>query len=248
MKKYISFFMLFGVLLLTGCKDATLLEGLNQHQANEVIALLQKNNIEVSKGAKTKEGFSITVKPSDFSSAVDLIKQHSLPSSSRKEVADLFPADSLVSSPRAEVARIYSAIEQRLEHTLNQMYGVVSSSVHVSYEVKNIDSSNKTAPVNISALLKYENDELNKESIITDAKRLLKNSFNNVEYENISVVLTRLDEPQQMSPVSQTSGGAFSSSSMLIIALLIIMVGVVTYVIAKSRQSRRIKDENVEPS
>lgn len=56
----------------------------------------------------------------------------------------MFPADALVSSPRAEKARLYSAIEQRLEQSLKIMDGIVSSRVHVSYDVDTGDSG-KTA-------------------------------------------------------------------------------------------------------
>lgn len=106
---------------LAGCKDKDLLKGLDQEQANEVIAVLQMHNIEANKIDSGKLGYSITVAEPDFTAAVYWIKTYQLPPRPRVEIAQMFPADSLVSSPRAEKARLYSAIEQRLEQSLQTM-------------------------------------------------------------------------------------------------------------------------------
>ncbi len=111
MKAY-AWLMLLCVALV-GCRQPDLLEGLDQQQANEVVAVLQRNNIGVTKQDNGKSGYSVKVARVDFPAAVDLLNLYSLPSRPRLEVAELFPADSLVASPRAEKARLYSALEQR---------------------------------------------------------------------------------------------------------------------------------------
>lgn len=225
--------------LITGCKQETLLEGLNQEQANEVVAILQKNNIDVKKSPKQKEGFSVLVSNEDFSYAVDIVTQYDLPSRARNQIADYFPSDSLVSSPRAEVAKIYSAIEQRLEHTMGQMQNIVSASVHVSYNVSNIDATSRPVPVHIAALLKHDRDIADKEILLTNAKRLLKNSFNEVSYDNISVILTKVDEISPLSPTqSKKKFNLFPAVSgiMAIIIAAIVMAGLL--LTKKRKQSR----------
>lgn len=87
----------------------------------------------------------------------------------------MFPADALVSSPRAEKARLYSAIEQRLEQSLKIMDGIISSRVHVSYDVDNGDSGKTALPIHISVLAVYEKD-INPEIKINDIKRFIVNS------------------------------------------------------------------------
>ena len=228
--------------LITGCKQETLLEGLNQEQANEVVAVLQKNNIDVKKSPKQKEGFSVLVSNEDFSYAVDIVTQYDLPSRARNQIADYFPSDSLVSSPRAEVAKIYSAIEQRLEHTLAQMQNIVSASVHVSYNVSNIDSTSKPVPVHIAALLKHDQDIADKEVLLTNAKRLLKNSFNEVSYDNISVILTKIEEISPLSPTPRKTGFKIisaASGAMLIIMLIVVMGGL--WLLKKRKESRALQ-------
>lgn len=67
------------ILLLVACKQQDLLKDLDQQQANEVSALLKRNNIEAKKIDNAKSGYSITVAPIDFVAAVDLIKMYNLP-------------------------------------------------------------------------------------------------------------------------------------------------------------------------
>ncbi|HCQ1782315.1 TPA: EscJ/YscJ/HrcJ family type III secretion inner membrane ring protein, partial [Escherichia coli] len=117
--KYIS--LLLFILLLCGCKQQELLNHLDQQQANDVLAVLQRHNINAEKKDQGKTGFSIFVEPTDFASAVDWLKIYNLPGKPDIQISQMFPANALVSSPRAEKARLYSAIEQRLEQSLKIM-------------------------------------------------------------------------------------------------------------------------------
>lgn len=194
-------------LTLTACNDEPLLKGLDQQQANEVIATLQRNNIQAAKTDKGKTGYSISVRKVDIPAAVDLLKAHDLPSQPRMEISRLFPSDSLVSSPRAEKARLYSAIEQRLEQSLQTMEGVLSARVHVSYDIDSGDNGRAPTPMHISTLVTYQS-ETDPSLMIGDIKRFLKNSFNKVDYDNISVVLSKQAPLQHYGPVEIKTGGS----------------------------------------
>ncbi|WP_434626699.1 EscJ/YscJ/HrcJ family type III secretion inner membrane ring protein [Chromobacterium sp. CV08] len=209
-------------LLLAGCQQQDLLKGLDQQQANEVIAVLQRHNIEAAKTDRGKTGFSIAVAQPDFAAAVDWLKTYNLPSRPRVEVAQMFPADSLVSSPRAEKARLYSAIEQRLEQSLQTMDGILSARVHVSYDLDGGEGGRPAAPMHVSALAVYDRD-VDAGAMINNIKRFLKNSFAEVEYDNISVVLSRRDEAQQQAPTPAAAskpGGALWLLALLAAAAL----------------------------
>ncbi|WP_410012217.1 EscJ/YscJ/HrcJ family type III secretion inner membrane ring protein [Sodalis sp. C49] len=194
-------------LSLTACNDEPLLKGLDQQQANEVIATLQRNNIQASKADKGKTGYSVGVGKADIPAAVDLLRRHDLPSQPRMEISRLFPSDSLVSSPRAEKARLYSAIEQRLEQSLQTMDGVLSARVHVSYDIDSGDTGRAPAPMHISTLVAYQSD-VDPTLMISDIKRFLKNSFNQVDYDNISVVLSKQGPLQHYAPVAVQADGS----------------------------------------
>ncbi len=237
------------ILVLTACKDEPLLKGLDQQQANEIIATLQRNNIDAAKSDKGKTGYSVNVKKADIPAAVDLLKVHALPSRPRMEIAQLFPSDSLVSSPRAEKARLYSAIEQRLEQSLHTMEGVLSARVHVSYDIDSGETGRAAAPVHLSALVNYQSDA-DPTLLISDIKRFLKNSFNQVEYDNISVVLSKQTALQHQAPMDNRAGepGGFNNLMSMaggVLLLIVLAGGIVYWRKAKaSQQNRIIADEN----
>lgn len=208
------------IFFLAGCKEESVLTGLDQNQANEVLSLLQKNNIPATKKNMGKTGFSIDVSSQDFPLAVDLIHDNSLPSGKLIEVAEMFPTDSLISSPRAEVARIYSAIEQRLEQTLRHIDAVVIARVHVSYDMSNTDAEKNKKPLRVSALLKVNDTLENESGLIADAKKIIVNSFNNIEYESITVVLTYMNDVQLKQPTVSEKG-----SVQILVILLVCMLG-----------------------
>jgi type III secretion system inner membrane ring protein len=226
--------LIFG---LAGCQQQDLLKGLDQEQVNEAIAVLQRANIKANKADQGKTGYSITVAPSDFAAAVDILKIYDLPSRPRMEIAKMFPADSLVSSPRAEKARLYSAIEQRLEQSLRSMDGVLSARVHVSYDL-DTSESRAAKPVHLSALAVYGKD-IEATLMISDIKRFLKNSFSEVEYDNISVVLSRRAPPQYQSPGLATQQQGISGATLaLSLLLLLAFVSSAAFMLWKRRKKR----------
>ncbi len=186
-------------LALAGCRQPSLLEGLDQQQANEVLSVLQRNNIAAVKVDTGKTGYAVKIDPPDFAAAVDLLNLYALPSRPRLQVSEMFPADALVASPRAEKARLYSALEQRVEQSLGVLEGVVSARVHISYDLDAGEGGRKPAPVHLSAVVLHERD-VEAQLLINDIKRFLKNSFAAVDYENISVVLSRRSPTQHVAP------------------------------------------------
>jgi type III secretion system YscJ/HrcJ family lipoprotein len=184
-------------LILTACQQ-DLLKGLDQGQANEVLATLQRYNIAAKKQDAGKTGYSVQVDPADFPAAVDLLKTYNLPSKKRVEIADFFPSDSLVSSPVAEKARLYSAIEQRLEQSLKTFGNVVTARVHISYALDGKDN----APLHVSVLVAYQ-QKVDAQLFVGEIKRFLKNGLDGVEYENISVVLNQVAPAQYAQQASQ---------------------------------------------
>ncbi|MCK3838836.1 MULTISPECIES: EscJ/YscJ/HrcJ family type III secretion inner membrane ring protein [Pseudomonas] len=196
-------------LMLAGCREPSLLEGLDQQQVNEVVSVLQRHNISAVKVNNGKAGHSVLIKQIDFAAAVDLLTVYSLPSKPRVEIAQMFAADSLVSSPRAEKARLYSALEQRLEQSLVTLEGIVSARVHISYDLESGESGRKPSSVHLSTLAVYERD-IDPQLLIGDIKRFLKNSFSSVEYENISVVLSKRSLIQHTPPSVEPRAGDLS--------------------------------------
>ncbi|HCZ4708596.1 TPA: EscJ/YscJ/HrcJ family type III secretion inner membrane ring protein [Salmonella enterica subsp. enterica serovar Saintpaul str. CFSAN004144] len=246
--RYLSCLLM--LICLSGCKEKNLLQELDQYQANEVISILQQHNIMADKIDNGKKGFSVTVADPDFTAAVYWVKVYELPPRPRVEIAQMFPADALVSSPRAEKARLYSAIEQRLEQSLQTLPGVISARVHISYDIDSGESGRPSVPVHLSALAVYERG-IPLGLQISDIKRFLKNSFADVEYDNISVVLSerREDEFRVSSPRSGKQD--YSSGLLAVVAALVVAVGVAVLLLCRhgvlplNRKSlMRVRDHN----
>lgn len=69
---------------------AELLNHLDQQQANDVLAVLQRHNINAEKKDQGKTGFSIFVEPTDFASAVDWLKIYNLPGKPDIQISQMF--------------------------------------------------------------------------------------------------------------------------------------------------------------
>lgn len=246
MRKY-HLILPLSVFLLVGCKQEELLKGLDQSQVNEVIALLQRNNIESTKQEVAKEGFKVTVDPKDFSAAVDLMNTYGLPRPANMEIASMFPSDSLVSSPRAEKARLYSGIEQRLAQSLLLIQGVVASRVHVSYDLSAGEGDRKKTQIHISSLVNYDNNLIDTQLLVGDIKRFLKNSFEDVQYDNISVILSPVPDVQREAPIPTLKHSPSIISWLFIIgALLIAAMATMLLFLRKSNHplANKIKEKS----
>ena len=176
------------VMVVSGCNDDKVLENLTQEQANQVLALLQQHNISASKNGTLKSGYSITVSPTENTAALSLINQYQLPWSAGVQIGDAFPDSALVSSPNAEQARIRSLQEQRLEQSLRIISQVVNARVHISYPAFSNDISHKKGLSHVAILIIYKG-EIEENIFISQIKSFIKNSLDDIRYENISVVL-----------------------------------------------------------
>lgn len=178
---------------LAACRTE-LLTGLSQRQANEAIALLQRHDIEARKKELGKGRYKIEVDSADFPDAVGLLDRHGLPRRDDVSIADLFPTDSLVNSPAAERARLISGIEHRLEQTILSIERVLSARVHVSYPLS--DRSYSGQAIHASVMVAYDGP-LDDAILIQRLKQLLKNSFDALSFDNISIVVFQSSEMPQ---------------------------------------------------
>ncbi|CAI1905417.1 Lipoprotein prgK precursor [Serratia quinivorans] len=223
-----SLLLACSLLLLVGCDNEALLTQLNQRQSNEVMATLQQNGILASKRENGKLGFSIYVAKQDFVASVDLLKQYNLPSKDQIEIVQAFPGDSLVASPQAERSRLLSMIEQRLEQSIAGIPGVVNAKVHVSYPLAPNNSGSNRAPPkqHVSCLITYAGSE-NKEVLINKVKIFLRNSFSEVDFDDVSVVV--LDRPAIQRSISSEGNDA---SGNIIYQLLIAVTVIITLLLS----------------
>lgn len=190
--------------MLSACNDENLLFNLTQEQANQILAILHQHNISAKKDGNLKSGYTVSVSEPESTAALSIINQYQLPWAADVQIGQAFPESSLVASPNAEQARVLSLQEQRLEQSLRMIAQVVNARVHVSYPPLNNDTSGKKTTSHIGVLISYKG-EIDDNVLITQIKTLIKNSFDDVRYENISVVFFPAPVIQYVAPTRVTA-------------------------------------------
>lgn len=219
MKKHShTFCILIIALFLSACNKESLLSNITQDQANQVLAILQQHNIYATKEGTLKTGYAVAVSAADRTEALSLINQYQLPLPAEVQIAQAFPADSLVASPNAEQARVISLQEQRLEQSLRLIPQVVNARVHANYPSFTNDFTDGKPGNHVAALIIY-NGVIDENIFIPQIKALIKNSFTDILYENISVELFNAPDIKYGSPTNTN----FMTSPWFIIALTILL-------------------------
>lgn len=235
--------------LLSGCKDQSLLTNLDQRQATEIQAVLQKHQITSTRKALGKGLFDISVKKEEMGIAIQILEEYQLPSLSRIEVTQLFPSDALVSSPQAEKARLISAIEQRLEQSLLIIDHIIDARVHVSYPISPTERITPTP--HASALVFYEEGMIDNDQLSEDVRAFIHNAFNDMNEDSITVLLY----PRNINKFNiinnqlyQNSSDSFFSSWLFLSLLLMVIATIITVSLIIFRRKKTQKEEDNDKS
>lgn len=175
------------LLLLTGCNDETLYSGLDEVEANEIIALLSNAAIMSYKTKNSNEKYSVATNRNNFSEAIDILKINGYPKNHFDSLGDVFKKEGFVSSPLEERARLNYAQSQELSRTLESIDGVILARVHLAIPKENKLES-EVKPSSASVFIKHRRgiDLSDRESQI---KALLVNSISGLPYENVTVAM-----------------------------------------------------------
>ncbi|WP_195496190.1 type III secretion system inner membrane ring lipoprotein SctJ [Proteus penneri] len=243
--RYLLSMLLFCLVsLLTGCKEQSLLTGLNQRQATQVQAVLQKHQITSTQTALGKGLFDVSVKKEDVAVAIQILEQYQLPSNTRVEITQIFPSDALVSSPQAEKARLISAIEQRLEQSLLTIESVINARVHISYPIS--PSERIIPPPHASAIIFYEDSVPDAEQLGEDIRAFIHNSFNDMNEDNITVLLypRNINKLNVLKPLTTDENSAITFNYWWLLGPLFIgLLFITIFIFIKYRQKKLMMKE-----
>ncbi|MES2663928.1 MAG: type III secretion inner membrane ring lipoprotein SctJ [Pseudomonadota bacterium] len=184
--KLVTAFTLSCLLFLTGCKT-NLYAGLEERQANEMVAILLENGIEVDKIVEKKGLVALQVDSSKMQRAIQLLNQLGYPKDDYANMGDVFQKSGLISSPLEERARYIYAISQELGDTLSRLDGVLDAKVHVVMPEMS-SSGEELTPSSAAVFIRHKAD-INLEPFIPKIKLLVNNSIDDLDYEKITVAL-----------------------------------------------------------
>lgn len=142
---------------LAGCRTS-LFEGLDEDQANRIVAALSHHGINGYKERNADRSWNISVDDADAVVATELASAYALPRGGHANLGDLFSRQGLISSPEEDRVRYVYGLSQELSETLEKMDGVLLARVHIVLPEKDpMDPAQDTLP-SASVMMRYRSD------------------------------------------------------------------------------------------
>ena len=177
---------LLGVLLLGACKTE-LNTNLSQQEANEMMARLIAEGIDVSK-TFDKDGVTLLVENAQFGEAVDILAAHGLPRRAFSTTGEVFADSGLVASPMQEWARFNYAKAQELSQSISTIPGVVGADVHIAAN-RQQTPFDEVSPPSASVLIQVHENRITSD-LVPQIKQLISFSIPDIEYDKVSVFVS----------------------------------------------------------
>lgn len=194
--RHYSIFILAAAFLLAGCdKETTLHSGLEEHQANLVMAALLDAGIDCHKSPGEEGTWNVTVDESKFAAAVNLLEKAGLPRLEHKGIGEVFKKTGMISSPSEERIRFMDALAQDLAKTISGIDGVVDARVHVVLP-ENDPFARHVLPSSAAVAIRSRWDA-DLTDIIPSVKGLVKNAIEGLTPEKIMVTVFRDSPPKK---------------------------------------------------
>ena len=181
---------------LAGCgKEATLHAGLEERQANLVVAALLDAGISCSKVEGEEGTWNVTVDESRFAEAVNLLESQGLPRRTFQGVGEVFKKSGMISSPSEERIRFMDALAQDLSRTISGINGVIDARVHIVLP-ENDPFARNFLPSSAAVAIRSRWDA-DITDVIPSVKGLVKNAIEGLTAEKIMVTVFRDPPPKE---------------------------------------------------
>ncbi len=202
--RYTSFLLLLMIPLLTSCDHSkTIVNGLEEKEANEIIVLLSTKNIDASKvknieggaggGAQKVTLWNISVPEETATHAMSVLNNAGLPRTKGQNLLNIFSNTGLVPTDMAEKIRYQAGLASQIASTIRNIDGVLDADVLISFPEQ--DPLNPTAPkkdITASVYVKHSGvlDDPNTH-LISKIKNLVTSSISGLKFENVTLVPDR---------------------------------------------------------
>ena len=196
MKRKAMMMPLAAALLLAGCdKEATLHSGLEEQQANLVMAALLDAGITCRKTPGEEGTWNVLCSEAKFAQAVNLLERQGLPREPRQGIGEVFKKTGMISSPSEERIRFMDALAQDIARTISMIEGVVDARVHVVLPENDPFARNALPSSAAVAIRSRWNADIT--DLVPSVKALVKNAIEGLQYEKIQVTIFRDPPPEK---------------------------------------------------
>ncbi len=201
----LSFFMFLTVCLslLTSCESRkTIVNGLDEKEANEIVVFLSTKGINVTK-VKSAEGgggggskvtlYDISVPEEQVTEAMSILNQSGLPRRRGQNLLGIFSDGGLVPSEMQEKIRYQAGLAEQIASTIRKIDGVLDAEVQISFpEEDPLNPGKQKGDITASIYVKHSGvlDDPNTH-LITKLKRLVTASITGLKYDNVTVISDR---------------------------------------------------------
>jgi len=211
------FFILFVFCLpfITSCESRkTIVNGLDEKEANEIVVLLSNKGVDTYKVPSTEGGGTGTQKltlwdvsvPTDRSiDAMTILNQNGLPRRKSQNLLGIFGNVGLVPSDLEQQIRYQAGLAEQIASTIRKIDGVLDAEVQISFPKEDpLNPNEKKGKITASVYVKHNGvlDDPNSH-LINKLKRLVASSITGLDFDNVTVISER----------AQFNQGGFSSSA-----------------------------------
>ena len=204
MKSFSYALLAFLVVFFAACSSSkTIVNGLDEKEANEILVYLSSKGIEAQKIPSTAGGtgggsqkallWDIAVEEEDAREAMALLNQAGLPRRQGQNLLNIFRDTGLVPSELQDKIRYQAGLAEQIASTIRKIDGVLDAEVQISFpEEDPLNPSQKKGKITASVYVKHSGvlDDPNSH-LLTKIKRLVTASVTGLDYENVTVIPDR---------------------------------------------------------
>lgn len=201
MKKLcVARFILLLILVCSCAENQSIVNNIDEREANEIIVFLASKGIEAEKikasttettGGATIIMWGISVPPSKAVEAMALLNQNGLPRKKETTLLQLFAKEGLMTSDKEEKIRYQAGIEKELENTIRKIDGIIDVTVQISFPSSEeiLPTETTKAKIKAAVYIKHQGifDDPNAH-LETKIRRLLAGSIDGLDFENVTVI------------------------------------------------------------
>lgn len=194
-KKHIALVLM--LVALVACEKRSLLEGLDQKNANDVLVVLSKNGIQAQKKSVVKQQettWQILVDSGDEAQARELLVANNLPRQRELGLSGVCKDAGLIPTPKTEKCREMLALKGEIINSLQSIPGVVSADVVINMPDKQDFPDENVAPQRPAASVVLQLSELGDPEMFTEAKiqQFVSNAVTGMDMRDVVVLISRV--------------------------------------------------------
>lgn len=204
-KKYLSFshvlkLLLFSsfIFLFTSCTSTkTIVNSLDEKEANEIIVFLAGKGIDASKTQAVEGGggaskvvlWDIQVRTDQATEAMALLNQAGLPRRRGQNLLNIFAGGGLVPSEMQEKIRYQAGLAEQIASTIRKIDGILDAEVQISFPEEDPLTGKTKGKITGSVYVKHSGvlDDPNAH-LVQKIKRLVAASITGLDYDNVTVI------------------------------------------------------------